>query len=81
MLGIFVFQRKSYRGRSKEGDFRWRNRGKQVKDPLGKDATMFPLHHDIRIGNDVTHILDRLKQQQKAHVLRLVLGANTLSRI
>ena len=42
---------------------------------------MFPLHHDNWIGRDVIRILDRLKQQQKAHVLRLVLGANTLSRM
>ena len=42
---------------------------------------MFPLlalRNDNWIGSDVIRILDRLKQQ---HVMRLVLGANTLSRI
>ena len=42
---------------------------------------MFPLHHDNWIGSDDIRILDRLKQPQKAYVLRLVLGANMLSRI
>ena len=53
------------------------------RDPLEKDGTMFPhgaLRHDNWIGSDVIRILDCLKQQQKAHVLRLVLGANTLFR-
>ena len=42
---------------------------------------MFPLHHDNWIRSDVIRILDRLKQQLKAQVLRLDLEANTLSRI
>ena len=46
---------------------------------------MFPLRRALRhndwIGSDVIRILDRLKQQHKAHVSRLVLGANTLPRI
>ena len=57
------------------------NRITLSKDPLGKDRTIFPhwaLRNDNWIGSDVMSILDRLKQQ---HVLRLVLGANILSRI
>ena len=52
-----------------------------AKNPLGKDATMFPhwaLRNDNWIESDVIRIFYRLKQQQ---ILRLVLGANTLSRI
>ena len=54
----------------------------QIKDPLGKDGTMFPhwaFHHDNWVGSDAIRILDRLKEQ-KSYVLRLVLRVNTLSR-
>ena len=55
-----------------------------ANDRLEKVETMFPhrvLRKDGWIGSNVIRILGRLKQQKEVHVLKLVLGANTLSRI